>query len=668
MRENGKIKTAVWLLMVTAVIASLFFGTGGSVLAAEDSSEIDYGYEYYALGKTSKEYYDYLKKMFHYSSGCGGTNFGAEESQSYIGYADPVRSNLVYVGGNLMTVQPTKSGKIGIEYYKVSGSFIKSKTITPELPIFGGFYTDGSYFYILSGRTNPSESNSVEVMRVTKYDKNWKKLGNCGLFGANTTDPFGAGTARMIHDGKYLVIHTCHRMYKDKKDGSIHQSNLTFEINTETMKVTDSRTGVSEIKTGYASHSFNQFAQIENHKLVTVDHGDAYPRSVVLVNYGDTVNDGTFNAKCTSTNMINIRGEIGNNNTDTSVGGFEISGKAYIVAAVQKSGSSDSVIVSAKNKSTGKVTNTKIKTYSNGSPSTPHLVRLSDNSYLLMWTYENVVHYIKLDANGSKTGKEYTMTANLSDCKPILVKGKLTWYVRNNVGIRFYQINTSDMKGSLLSNVQRLKSEWVKRYDTLYWCNADGLIDYEITTYWKSDKKGKWILYNGPKQSKNDIETVLGGTYQKHYYYTPAKRWVKIEGKWYYFKENGYIAANEWINGHWLNKGNGAWTYKYKASWKSNKVGTWYEDTSGWYAKSQWEKIDGYYYYFNSKGYRQTGWVTVSGCKFYMDSQGRMQTGWQKIKDKWYYFGGDGIMVAGTTKKISGKPYTFDKNGVCKNK
>jgi glucan-binding YG repeat protein len=51
-----------------------------------------------------------------------------------------------------------------------------------------------------------------------------------------------------------------------------------------------------------------------------------------------------------------------------------------------------------------------------------------------------------------------------------------------------------------------------------------------------------------------------------------------------------------------------------------------------------------------------------------MNSKGQMQTGWQKIKEKWYYFGNDGIMVAGTKKKISGKTYTFDKNGVCQDK
>ena len=47
-----------------------------------------------------------------------------------------------------------------------------------------------------------------------------------------------------------------------KDDGLNHQSNLTFEVNTETMKITDSRTGISNTKTGYVSHSFNQFVKI----------------------------------------------------------------------------------------------------------------------------------------------------------------------------------------------------------------------------------------------------------------------------------------------------------------------------------------------------------------------------------------------------------------------
>ena len=75
-----------------------------------------------------------------------------------------------------------------------------------------------------------------------------------------------------------------------------------------------------------------------------------------------------------------------------------------------------------------------------------------------------------------------------------------------------------------------------------------------------------------------------------------------IEGVWYYFKPNGYMAANEYIDGYWLNK-NGSWTYKRKAKWHKYKEKWWYGDSSGWYAANQKLRIDGVLYTFDKEGY-----------------------------------------------------------------
>ena len=62
------------------------------------------------------------------------------------------------------------------------------------------------------------------------------------------------------------------------------------------------------------------------------------------------------------------------------------------------------------------------------------------------------------------------------------------------------------------------------------------------------------------------------------------------------------MAENEWRRGYWLDK-NGAWRYKYRAAWKKDKKGWWYGDTSGWYAKGTTQKIDGVKYSFDKEGY-----------------------------------------------------------------
>ena len=58
-----------------------------------------------------------------------------------------------------------------------------------------------------------------------------------------------------------------------------------IEVDTASMKVTDSYTDISNISQGYVSHSFNQFIDLDGNQIVAVDHGDAYPRSVVLTKY-----------------------------------------------------------------------------------------------------------------------------------------------------------------------------------------------------------------------------------------------------------------------------------------------------------------------------------------------------------------------------------------------
>ena len=80
------------------------------------------------------------------------------------------------------------------------------------------------------------------------------------------------------------------------------------------------------------------------------------------------------------------------------------------------------------------------------------------------------------------------------------------------------------------------------------------------------------------------------------------KRWAMINGKWYYFDARGYMASSEWVKGYWLSK-SGAWTYQPRGSWRKNSKGWWYGDTSGWYAKDQTQKINGKKYHFDAKGY-----------------------------------------------------------------
>ena len=365
--------------------------------------------------------------------------------------------------GTLMRVQYVSSAKkIVIEYYDASNyQIVNSKVIDPELPLFGGFYAMNGNYYILTGQENKEESDAVEVYRTTKYDKNWNKISNCGLKGANTTVPFDAGSARMTHTGNYLVIRTCHEMYKSKKDGLNHQANVTIEVDTANMKVTDSYTGVMNIDYGYVSHSFNQFVKIKDGKIVAVDHGDAHPRSVVLCKYKYTCTSGKFTKSVSSVDMVTPDGgETGDNYTGITVGGFEISSSTYMIAGAKSETyqyrTPKNIYIATVPFNSSTVTYKQITSAISSSEtcSTPQLVKLTDNSFLVLWTQNSNLKYVKVDGSGNIVGsiQSTTLKDALSDCQPILVGKNVVWYTWKNNDVKFYEINTETLDAKM-SNI-----------------------------------------------------------------------------------------------------------------------------------------------------------------------------------------------------------------------
>ena len=125
--------------------------------------------------------------------------------------------------------------------------------------------------FLITGQTNKEQSADVEVVRITKYDKDWNRISSTGLYDCNTTVPFDAGSCRMDMLEKYLMIRTSHEMYASD-DGYNHQANMTIQVDTDTMTITDSYYGVMNTGWGYASHSFNQFIKMEGNNIIAVDH------------------------------------------------------------------------------------------------------------------------------------------------------------------------------------------------------------------------------------------------------------------------------------------------------------------------------------------------------------------------------------------------------------
>lgn len=393
-----------------------------------------------------------------------GTNV---EAQNYSRWASPIESYLTTCqDGTLMRVQFLNSTQgVLIEYYDSSYNLLRNAFVAPELPLFGGFYETADNYYLLTGQTNADESAQVEVFRITKYDKSWNRIASAGLYNCNTTVPFDAGSARFAQCGKYLLIRTSHEMYQSS-DGKNHQANVTIELDTEAMTITDSYTGVMNSKYGYASHSFNQFIQMENNRIVAVDHGDAYPRSIALFEYATDASTGkfvpTYYTGCTVTDLLAIPGTIGNNTTGATIGGFEISDNAYLVAgnsviqdSENTSRSTRNIFIIAKDKTTSEVRTNWITNYTEGeaSTNTPQFVKLPDSNYLLLWSRSNEVFWTKIDGNGNQIGEIYSMEGNLSDCVPVVSGNKLIWYTWNYKTNTFYDIDLNNLSSANVTSI-----------------------------------------------------------------------------------------------------------------------------------------------------------------------------------------------------------------------
>ena len=391
-----------------------------------------------------------------------------DQNYEYSQWAKPIRSYLTYENGTYMRVQAgADANGYVVEYFDSSFTITGRKIVPQELPLFGGFYEMNGNYYILSGQTNKNESDSVEVYRITKYTKDWSRVASCGLYGENTTVPFDAGSARMAAYGDYLMIRTSHEMYKSKKDGYNHQANVTIQVDTSAMKITDSYTKVMNIDYGYVSHSFNQFIQMENGKIIAVDHGDAHPRSIVLVRYPSVVtssgftNGISYSSTCKATDIMAFEGKSGANYTGATVGGFEISDTAYLTAgsvdidSTAKYSAGQDIFVGVVSKSTDAVKVNKITNYTagQGTTDTPQFVKIGTNSYMLLWHRGSSVYYTKIDGNGNQVGAIYSLAGDLSDCVPVLAGDKLVWYTWKNETLQFYQININDLSDYAVKNV-----------------------------------------------------------------------------------------------------------------------------------------------------------------------------------------------------------------------
>lgn len=368
--------------------------------------------------------------------------------QDYTSWSRPVTSYLMEnEAGGLTRVEYIK-GQIVVENYSSDFAFQSGRTIPMELSTWGGFFAGADYNFFVFGQQNSDESDSTEVIRVVKYSKDWNRLGAVSLYGANTAMPFAAGSLRADEYGGQLYIRTCHQMYAGS-DGLHHQANLTLCVDQESMRILDSYYVVMNPSVGYVSHSFNQFVLVDSDRnLITLDHGDAYPRGAVLMQYNTKAGEGKFSGLVSATTVQRFSGSIGDNTTGASLGGLAETSSGY-VAAYNYDGAAGSgprtVYLSYIPKNGGAASS---RALSSAGTTTPQLVSTGLDGGYLLWndkdgrTAGNTLSYVRYDGTGG-TGTVRTASGSLSDCAPISYNGKVVWYTTDGSTPVFYTLDGS---------------------------------------------------------------------------------------------------------------------------------------------------------------------------------------------------------------------------------
>lgn len=482
---------------------------------------------------------------FSIISGKGsGTARVMSPSISTARWSSPKKSYICENSDGTLTVVDVSDSAVSASVYSQSFELISPIQVQLgfELPVFGGFYSGEKYNYIVFGDTNADEDDSKPVYKIVKYDKSFNRLGGVAVKGGEcfTTVPFDAGTVAMSESGNELVIHTSRERYKSP-DGLNHQSQLTIIVDTENMQVTNS---LKLLQENHVSHSFNQFALHDGGTRVLLDHGDAYPRSVVM--HKQTASDYS------EMNLFTIPGAVGANCTGVTVGGFEASENNYIAAintidhskateygnfsitGIDKDERDIVLLISAKsNTDEANVRKVYLTDYSgkNKLGSTPYLVKMRDGIFAVLWeeyTYSgnsasfSSVKYAVVNEKGSLLCDIGTLTdSRLSaDCNPVFSADRIIWYI-NSASSRNFHVLDLSAEIEKITHIHTIVAVEAKAStcitpgnNTYYRCSGCGECfkdkNAKISTTYENEKLplaghtgGEWAVIKNPTITEN---------------------------------------------------------------------------------------------------------------------------------------------------------------------
>lgn len=220
-----------------------------------------------------------------------------------------------------------------------------------------------------------------------------------------------------------------------------------------------------------------------------------------------------------------------------------------------------------------------------------------------------------------------------------------------NTWIGDYYVNNS---GAWVVGKVKPQPKWIKSGFRWWYCHSDGSYttngwEYIGNTWYYFDGAG-W-MQTGWLQTGGHWY-YLGGANDG----AMKTGWQQVKNVWYYMYESGEMAADTWIGEYYVNADGAWDPNRKPAAWVQEPSGNWwYRHEDGSFTQNGWETIDGKTYYFNENGWCLTNrWIGATGVGgYYVDASGaRLENGSYSVDGLYYTFDANGLCTAGNSRFI----------------
>lgn len=249
--------------------------------------------------------------------------------------------------------------------------------------------------------------------------------------------------------------------------------------------------------------------------------------------------------------------------------------------------------------------------------------------------------YLKSEDNFTFSNGFSPKNVKITGSRGTVIGGRLSdTYLKVLIVLNPFKDDASNLN-LRVSNLRVEKLEWNEMAGTASWETPGDVSSYEV------------VLYRGGNRITSTL-AALTNTFDFSAYITEEGDYAfKVrgvshssqKGKWKKSKswnvtseEASKISFGKQIEGS-KGPGKGSST----GSWINDNTGWKYSNTNGSKTVSNWQQINGKWYYFNELGYMVTGWIH-----------------W---KEMWYYCGDDGAMITNT---MTPDGYHVGSDGACK--